>query len=80
LRVRRGDPERGLPLLEEAARGLPGQPEVRYHLGVALAETGDAARAATLLEEALAASGEFPWRGDAERRLAQLNATGQAIN
>lgn len=56
----RGDSEAALPVLEEAAEGLPEHPVVQYHLGVVLAELGESARARAALERAIAAAGETP--------------------
>jgi tetratricopeptide (TPR) repeat protein len=74
LHVQRGDAARGLPLLAAAAEGLANQAEVQYHYGVALAETGDAAKALTALDAALAGGASFPGRDDAQRRADALRA------
>ncbi len=70
--VRQGEPARGLPALERAAAALPSNAEVRFHLAVALAETGDRTRAANELRAILARSENFPSRAEAERYLAEL--------
>ena len=44
--LRKGDHKNALPLLEEAATGLPNNGWVRYHLAMALAASGNQARAA----------------------------------
>ena len=49
----------------------PDDPSIRYRLGVALREAGDAERARATLQGALGA-GAFPEAGDARRELAQL--------
>lgn len=50
----RGDYRRAFALLQEAARALPDDPSVQYHLGVAAAKTGRAALALSALERAAA--------------------------
>ena len=72
LHVQRGDAAKGLPLLAAAAEGLADDAEVQYHWGVALAETGDSAKALAALEEALAKGASFPGRDDAQLRAAAL--------
>jgi putative PEP-CTERM system TPR-repeat lipoprotein len=72
LYVERGDAAKGLPLLTAAAAGLADNPEVQYHLGVALAETGDNANALAAFEIALSKSASFAGRDDAQRRAAAL--------
>jgi len=46
------DPVKGLALLEQAARGLPNDPNVLYHLSIALAKTGRMQEAKTYLQRA----------------------------
>jgi len=72
LHVQRGDAAQGLPLLERATNALPGQAEVRYHWAVALADTGDSARALEVLRTVVANGGNFPGRPDAEKRVGEL--------
>lgn len=48
------DIAKGLPLLEQAARGLPGDPTVQYHLGAALLKAGKAEQGKQHLQSALA--------------------------
>jgi putative PEP-CTERM system TPR-repeat lipoprotein len=74
LYVQAGNAAKGLPLLESAAAGLTGQAEVQYHWAVALAETGDRAKALATLDAALATGQEFSARDDAQRRAAALRA------
>jgi cytochrome c-type biogenesis protein CcmH/NrfG len=73
--VQHGDPAKGLPLLTAAAAVLANNPEVQYHLGVALAETGDTAKALVALDAALSDKTAFEWRADAERRAAALRGS-----
>jgi putative PEP-CTERM system TPR-repeat lipoprotein len=75
LHIRRGEAAAGLPLLEEAVRANPDHPEIRYHWAVALAETGNGARAGAVLEDLLGVNAEFPSRAAAEERLSQLRAS-----
>jgi cellulose synthase operon protein C len=72
LYVERGDAAKGLPLLTTAAERLADNAEVQYHWGVALAETGDSAKALAALDAALAKSASFPGRDDAQRRADSL--------
>lgn len=73
------DYQQAVQLLQDAANKLPENPEVQFHLGMAQYMMGnrDAARAA--LQKAVAASGEFPWKPEANSRLASLSdSTGAA--
>jgi putative PEP-CTERM system TPR-repeat lipoprotein len=72
LHVTRGDAAAGLPFLEQAVQGDSAHPEIRYHLAVALAETGDSDAAVAALERALGDDAQFDGRADAERLLAAL--------
>lgn len=72
LYVQNGESAKGLALLEQASAALRDQGEITYHMAVALAETGDTARAIQLLEPLLADGRNFPGRSDAEKRLAAL--------
>lgn len=49
------DTVRGLPLLEQAARGLPDDPAVLYHLGAALLKTGKTEEGKRYLQRSLVA-------------------------
>ena len=53
LQLRRGNAKAALPVLEAAARGLPENPEVQLHLGLAYAALKDTARARETLERGL---------------------------
>lgn len=50
------DTAKGLPLLEQAARALPNDPAVLYHLGAALIMTGKAEEGKRYLQNSLAAA------------------------
>lgn len=68
---RRGAPENGKPLIEQALRQTPDDPLMQNNLGHACAELGLVEDAAALLERALAAR---PGLGGAERVLNALHA------
>jgi len=74
LYIRNGAAAKALPLLEQAAAGLRDQREVRYHLAVALADTGAQTKALEILEPLLAGGADFPGRDDAAKKLAALRA------
>ena len=67
-----GDQTAALPYLERAAAGQPQDPEVQYHLAVALEANGAAERARTLLERIVGSTAPFSDRDDAARRLKTL--------
>jgi putative PEP-CTERM system TPR-repeat lipoprotein len=70
--VERGKTERGLELLRVAATKDPQNPEVRYHLAVALAKSGDKVKARKELETLLAGDQKFPQREAAQALLKQI--------
>ena len=72
---------RALALLEEAAQGLPGLPEVQYHLGMARAKMGMIEQARAALEQAVASEASYRGKEEAIKRLAQLGVAseGQTI-
>ena len=76
LHVRRGAASVGRPLLEEAVRARPEEPEVLYHFAVALAETGATDAAVRELRALLEQSADFASRAAAEERLARLQGAG----
>ena len=72
----------GLSLLKEAAASLPDQPEVQYHLGVALSRAGAREDSRRALEHALASGSDFPGKEEVGKLLAAFggaNATGQNL-
>jgi len=73
IEYRRKNYPEALRLLLEAQEGLPGQPEVEYHLGMTHAMMGDEAAAKRSLTVALKSPTKFPGRELAEERLAVLN-------
>jgi tetratricopeptide (TPR) repeat protein len=74
LYVQRGEAPSALPLLEQAARGLPDDLEVRYHWAEALAATGDPATASDVLASLLTQGADFPSKEQAEARLSELRS------
>ena len=60
-----------MPLLVNARKGAPANPEIGYHYAWVLAKDGKKVQAAQVLAEVLQSSTEFPERKDAE----QLGAT-----
>jgi predicted Zn-dependent protease len=75
LYVQNGEAAKGLPLVAAAAAALRDQREVQYHWAIALAETGDSAKALEILRSLLAAGSDFPGRADAAQRLAALQGS-----
>jgi Flp pilus assembly protein TadD len=70
--VEHGKTSRGLELLQTAAAKAPASTEIRYHLAVALAKSGDKARARKEVEQLLANNKTFPQREDTLALLKQL--------
>ena len=70
--VEQGKTTRGLKLVQEAAAKDPQNPEVRYHLAVALAKSGNKLKARKELETLLAGDQKFPQRDAAQTLLKQL--------
>jgi Flp pilus assembly protein TadD len=68
----KGDNARALQVLQKAKSVLPGNPTLRYHLGLTLLKFGQKAEAKAELEEALAISKDFPEAADAAARLAGI--------
>jgi Flp pilus assembly protein TadD len=67
-----GQTDRALQLLRDARLREPGNPEIRYHLGVVLAQTGRKTEAKDELDAALKAAPAFEGRADAEKLLKTL--------
>ncbi len=70
--VEQGKTKRGLELLQKAAAGAPQVPEIRYHLAVAFAKSGNKAKARKELENLLQGEAKFAQREAAEQLLKQL--------
>jgi putative PEP-CTERM system TPR-repeat lipoprotein len=63
--LKQGDEKAALAPLELAARALPQQASIQYHLAAALVKSGDTARAQKLLQTILAGKQAFAERNDA---------------
>jgi len=72
LLLRSGDVDRGVDLLRQAAKGMPGSMEVQYHYAAALARKGDKAGALAALELALKGQGSASIKADAEKLQKEL--------
>jgi tetratricopeptide (TPR) repeat protein len=72
LLVEKGELDKGLPLLREAAKALPDLPEVQYHLGVALARKGEAAEARRILQAVVDSKAPAEVVTGAKRELAKI--------
>jgi cellulose synthase operon protein C len=59
LLIRQHHPEKALPLLQQAAAAQKDSPQIQYHYAKALADTGQKAKAATLLTDILGKNKEF---------------------
>jgi putative PEP-CTERM system TPR-repeat lipoprotein len=65
----RGETDRALELLEDAAAGDPNTPDIQYHLASALIQNGQTERGAGILGAVLANDVQFDGRADAEELL-----------
>ena len=72
IALEQGDARRAVSLLRQAASLSPASAEIQYHLGVALARSGDKPAARKQLEQLLAAHKDFARRAEAQALLAQL--------
>lgn len=72
----RGNYADSLPLLEQAATGLPDSPSIRYHFAMAHDKLGHLDVAAKELEMAIATKGDFPEKSAATERLNGLKSGG----
>jgi tetratricopeptide (TPR) repeat protein len=73
VHLKRGEADKAVAVLEEAAASGPAAPTLLYHLAMALKEIGDEARARERLEQALRTPpGEFPDAEAAGLLLAEL--------
>jgi len=61
-----------LPLLRQAASGVPAVAGIQYHLAWALAAAGDESEALEVLRRVLESRVQFDERADAERLFAKL--------
>jgi tetratricopeptide (TPR) repeat protein len=74
VQVKKGEFSKALESLEEAARKLPDNPEVHYHLGKAYAGLGERDRAAAALRKALRLSAKFSGADDARKTLEEVKS------
>jgi tetratricopeptide (TPR) repeat protein len=71
--LRKNLPGLALPLLKDAVAKQPSLALARYHLGLALSQTGDTAGARRELQEALRLDPKFAGADEARRALSTLN-------
>jgi putative PEP-CTERM system TPR-repeat lipoprotein len=72
LLVQQGLVKRGLELLREAAKQAPKIPDIRYHLAVALAKSGDKEEARKALTELVNSGENFKDKPEAKKLLEKL--------
>jgi Flp pilus assembly protein TadD len=70
--VNGNDLARGTQILRMASNMVPGDPEIRLHLGIAQARGGDKASARTTLEPLTRLDAKSPVRAEAEKTLSTL--------
>ena len=70
--VKKGSLQDGLAMLRRAEELGDGRAEIRYHLAVGLAASGEAAEAKTILQEILSTKSEFSSRQQAQELLSTL--------
>lgn len=68
----KGDYQRALPIIQQAARGAPEDPSIQYHLALAYWGTSDRENATRYLEKALESDKPFVGRNEAEKLLAEI--------
>ncbi len=69
---RRKEYQEAAALLEESSNGIPNNPEVQYHHGMAQKALGKNEKAVAAFRLAASQEGEFPRKNDAKRELAVL--------
>lgn len=72
IHFRRKDYAAAVPLLQEAADKLPNNPEVRYHLAMALLANGDKPAALQAFRAATGSTLDYADKADAREQLARL--------
>ena len=72
--VQRGEPDKGLRFLRDARSRASHNPEIAYHLAVALHGLGRSDEAVAFLELAVSTSGTYDGMDEAQRLLAELSA------
>jgi len=76
VQLKRGDSAAAISSFEQALALRPQDPTIRYHLGLALAQSGNTQRAVSTLQAAIAA-GPFPEAEAAQQEIARLQQTPQ---
>jgi tetratricopeptide (TPR) repeat protein len=77
---KKGDYDNALPLLQDGAGKLPGDPVIQFHLGMAQYMLGAAEPARLALQHAADATADFSGKNEARRRLALLAIDVQTAN
>ncbi len=72
LMAKDGDVQEGLPLLDRAAREMPNDPAIRFHLAYALKASGDRGKARDVLESVLKTNDVFDERDEAKKMFDSL--------
>ncbi len=72
IAFKKGDYSEALSALQESASKLPDSPDVQYHVGMAYYMLGQEEPARIALKNAADASGDFPGKDDARKRLSVL--------
>jgi len=67
-----GNAANAVKLLRTASTGLPNDPNIKYHLAVALSKSNQAAEAKTLLQQVVAVNVPFDSKADAQQLLKSL--------
>jgi cellulose synthase operon protein C len=67
-----GDTETALTRLQAASTAMPGNPEIQYHIAVALGRAGRTADARAMLEQLLGSGASFASKTEAEKLLEEL--------
>ncbi|MBL9210248.1 MAG: tetratricopeptide repeat protein [Opitutaceae bacterium] len=70
--LRKNDARGALPLLQQAARSMPENPEVQFHLGKASLALGDEAGALAAFRVVAGAKADFPDKAEAKAKVAEL--------
>jgi thioredoxin-like negative regulator of GroEL len=69
-----GDAQGAMKYLQMALTGLPQNPDVQYHMAVALSKTNKVQDARAMLQKALASTEDFDSKADAKQLLDKLPA------
>jgi len=70
--LEQGEIQAALPQLEAASAALPGNPEIQYHVAVALQRAGRPSDARAVLEKLLSSGTSFTSKAEAENLLDEL--------